>query len=545
MDKRSTNNSLAPYRDLGKIVVLVALGLVCPHQFRTAPASAQELSTKNESTPQERILDVATKRLFDSIERNDLAAVRNAVAAGADITARNGKGVSPGDRAVALKHFEIVRYLLSLADGTAPGESIPAASGAAPTGNRELFRRATPAGSQSAARKDNQDGEGILETVPPPPRNLGVFKWIVKKVNRPREPSIQIAEADPNDNPHAADIYSDVPNGPQPLTSAATLGEETSRWDAGPQDDFAGRESVSRLSPEDKRALAFSKPDPPEDFRVIEEFDDKGRPDDAVVDRSDDPVDTDADLANVTGDGGKTALDLFGDVLNGGNGDAVQEAMAPPKKIDPIQAPTGHALEGVELTLSAKMKLEQPLLLSDNHNGYKYRCIDKKDALTVFCVEPVNWPGKIARYMEATSVMYAGEKIIVRYDGAMSSHIHILFPTAVFDLVAAYYQKKFGPPTEAFAPIIAPFAQQRQTNPRVIWRSAATAAHPGLVLEIRKFDDLRNAFPDLKRGAVMLYSENSPGIFDFVSPLDFMLGKQNDLGRSKRSFRAMAGVPRH
>ena len=51
--------------------------------------------------------------LFNADEVNDMAAVETAIAAGADLTAKNAKGMTPADVAVDLGHFRIAHILLS------------------------------------------------------------------------------------------------------------------------------------------------------------------------------------------------------------------------------------------------------------------------------------------------------------------------------------------------------------------------------------------------------------------------------------------------
>lgn len=512
------------------------LGLFFAGAVMALPLPSYGQKTADPAPQQAQVLDKPTARLFEAIERNDLAEVRGAVAAGADITARNANGTSPGDRAVELRHFEIVRYLLSLVDQAAPGESLPVAPGSAPTRNRNLFWQVTPVEGDTPQRprgSKNPEQQKPKVVIPP----LGSFKWSVEKVNTVKEPAYQVAEVTADENPYPADLFSDLANGPQLLTVAATLAEQPSQW--GKQVQVASNNQSSGLP---LGALEpFMKPDPPDDFFVAREYGGAGRldsldrPEQTGGDPDADLADADADLADAAPVDGPIPS-LFGSDDLSGSGNGPQEAVSIPKEIDPVKPPTGRILEKTTLKVSDKMKLGLPLEVFSDESGFKYRCIDPGDAITVYCVLPISWPKQINRYLAVTSVMYSGEKYIMRYDGAIATSLHALIPTEAFDLVVAHYQKKYGPPTEALAPIIAPFAQPRQTNPKVIWRSAATDGQPGMVLEIRKFDNLRSAFPDLKRGAVMLYTDDEPSIFKNVSPLDFMLSKKEDVGQSKPTF---------
>jgi hypothetical protein len=86
--------------------------------------------------------------LFDGIVRGDLGTVRDAVARGADLNARNALGLTPVDAAVDQGRTEIAFFLLSARDLTRGGpapEPGPGALGAPPP---EAARRA------AAARRD-------------------------------------------------------------------------------------------------------------------------------------------------------------------------------------------------------------------------------------------------------------------------------------------------------------------------------------------------------------------------------------------------------
>lgn len=111
---------------------------------------------------------------------------------------------------------------------------------------------------------------------------------------------------------------------------------------------------------------------------------------------------------------------------------------------------------------------------------------------------------------------------ISRYDQGAATRLHSLFNSEDFEKVTAYYQSRFGEPTEIWKRSIAPLAKPRQDNPTVSWRDRDPETNAISILEIRKFDDTRGGFPDIKRGAVMLYFVNSPGIFPQVSSHELM-----------------------
>ena len=71
------------------------------------------LSSIAATTPVSAQLSDATQRLFRAVEVNDMSEVRSAMAAGADITAKNPAGKTAADIAVDKGHFIIAHFLLS------------------------------------------------------------------------------------------------------------------------------------------------------------------------------------------------------------------------------------------------------------------------------------------------------------------------------------------------------------------------------------------------------------------------------------------------
>ena len=158
------------------------------------------------------------------------------------------------------------------------------------------------------------------------------------------------------------------------------------------------------------------------------------------------------------------------------------------------------------------------------------RCVKKNRGTTLFCLESVDWPEAMQSDFLVPTILYTGQKAIVRYDQGIASRFHALFPSDSFKRIAQYFHERYGPPTDAWNRSIAPFAQPRQDNPTPAWRSIDPKTQVVTVLEIRKFDDSRGGFPDTKRGAVMLYLANSPPIFPQVSSHELMRLSRGRLG---------------
>ena len=74
--------------------LVLALSVVC-----TLPAFSQT--------------DGPTQNLFSAVHVNDIAAIKSAIAAGADLAAKNADGRTAADVAVDKGHFIIVHHLLS------------------------------------------------------------------------------------------------------------------------------------------------------------------------------------------------------------------------------------------------------------------------------------------------------------------------------------------------------------------------------------------------------------------------------------------------
>jgi hypothetical protein len=66
--------------------------------------------------------------LFNAVEVNDIDAVEAAIAAGADLAAKNPDGMTPADVAVDLGHFRIAHLLLSKRTQATAGDAKPRVS---------------------------------------------------------------------------------------------------------------------------------------------------------------------------------------------------------------------------------------------------------------------------------------------------------------------------------------------------------------------------------------------------------------------------------
>jgi hypothetical protein len=191
-----------------------------------------------------------------------------------------------------------------------------------------------------------------------------------------------------------------------------------------------------------------------------------------------------------------------------------QTAMLPPAVARNIPDTVLTMGESVHLTAAMPPEPDDP--------SEKNYCVKKNRGAVVFCIEPVDWPPDLAEELRVSSIMYQGTQAIVRYDEQQVSRLHSIFPSQAFDSLISYYSRRFGEPTEIKLNVIAPFAQPRKDNPIMLWRRTDPLSGELTTLEIRRFDDSRGGFPDLKHGAVMLFNAKSGLIFPALSSLDLM-----------------------
>ncbi|MBE0531263.1 MAG: hypothetical protein IH626_10580 [Rhodospirillales bacterium] len=193
----------------------------------------------------------------------------------------------------------------------------------------------------------------------------------------------------------------------------------------------------------------------------------------------------------------------------------VRTAMASPPT-PPRRAPDSVLTLGESAYISAAMPPESADPSERNF------CVKKGRGAVVFCVEPVDWPAKLARQLRVNSIMYQGAQAIVRYDNGIVTRIQAIFPTESHSTLITHYTQRFGKPTATSEQAITPFAQPRQSNQVASWQRVDPLTHEKTTLEIRRYDDTRGSFPDMRHGAILLYNAASPPIFPVLSTLDLM-----------------------
>ena len=149
-------------------------------------------------------------------------------------------------------------------------------------------------------------------------------------------------------------------------------------------------------------------------------------------------------------------------------------------------------------------------------------CIQKRRGKISFCIIPIDWPQKIENTFSINTSLYQGTRAIARYDNGKATHFHVLYKTANHDRIINFMKERYGPHTDIWKRVIAPFGKPRQSNPTFIWRSHNTDINEVTILEVRKFDDSRTVFPDTEHGAIRLYTAGGPPVFPIITAHDIM-----------------------
>ena len=149
-------------------------------------------------------------------------------------------------------------------------------------------------------------------------------------------------------------------------------------------------------------------------------------------------------------------------------------------------------------------------------------CIKRSGGTLQFCVVPVDWHPRVDPAFSLTTYLYQDSRAIARYDAGKATHYHTLFSSLAYDDVVKYFTAKYGPPTDEWKRSIAPFDQPRQPNPTLVWRSKDSRTNKVTILEVRRYDDTRNVFPDMEHGAVRLYLAGAQRVFPVISGMDLM-----------------------
>jgi hypothetical protein len=115
--------------------------------------------------------DKATQMLFDAVHTNDFAAAEAAVAAGANVEARDRWDISPVELAVDKGYFRIAHFLVSVRNSRTPAADL---ASRAPT---EPVRAAAPSQPQAAASPPKKAASAPAKAAPQPQQHVVQPQW--------------------------------------------------------------------------------------------------------------------------------------------------------------------------------------------------------------------------------------------------------------------------------------------------------------------------------------------------------------------------------
>ena len=197
----------------------------------------------------------------------------------------------------------------------------------------------------------------------------------------------------------------------------------------------------------------------------------------------------------------------------------LEEPMAEPRP------PPERYLKGVPLAIADAIALGTRRFPQTPVAHAPENCVRKQRGTILFCVEPVTWPEDIEEHFAVATFFYRGTNAIVRYEEGESRYIYALFATDGFEAVSAYFRARYGPPTSTVQRRVTLMARPRLTSPVMIWRSADETSGAVTTLEVRKYDDSRGGFADVRHGAILLRREGTEPIFPRLSTFELMVLK--------------------
>ncbi len=185
-----------------------------------------------------------------------------------------------------------------------------------------------------------------------------------------------------------------------------------------------------------------------------------------------------------------------------------------------VKAISENAVADIDLFLGNKILIGNKMPADALESG---NCIERSIHRSVFCLEPMNWPAKVAElFAQDTAYTLPGEGV-VRYENGRLSRAYNVFSAADFADVVKYMQRRFGPPSEREIIWMHMLEAPELPNTTFRWKAVSADRRDIIVLEVRNYDDLRRSFADLQHGMVRLYRDGSRPIFKHLSTMDLML----------------------
>jgi len=199
------------------------------------------------------------------------------------------------------------------------------------------------------------------------------------------------------------------------------------------------------------------------------------------------------------------------------------QVAALPKSRAPLRRlPPPKAADAGSLMLGINTKLGKPL---DRKLLMSRSCVEKTANGIWYCMEPIAWPDGVKSIFATRISLFPGHLSVVRYDKGVSTQVHTLFPTEYFEHVVKHFEGRFGGPSEVKENWTHQIGRPALPNPTFRWRGMDASGGRPVILELRRYDDLRSVLPDIKVGVARLYREGLPSVFQHLSVADIMLIK--------------------
>lgn len=553
-----------------------------PSVFAQAPPSPGP-STKQVQPQKNTTKNRATQALFKAIYENDISAVKTAIAQGANINARDSNDTQPVDIAIDRGYFGIAHILISITNqrqvkkedtfssplqpDSSEIESIPNTRNTAPPSAAKRFfstfmdffkppnttgiverpgdvnMNGTNATHDAALQKRIQDAKAK--------RAAAAFKKTkpsIKNENNFRNPptsttptsTVRTSTARGLPTLPTVNDTSPQPTLPRPITKRAsaptfkranpanTILTSNRPFNGGVDPDILTllATSTTKKQPAKQQTTKAATPNP---FALPA----IAPPRNVATLKAKRPPPRDATDPFATS--GKTSpFDQSPKTKkpDGWNVKSVTRAKTPQKlpALSDIKA-VGVVLNGVDLKLGLNIAIGQKIgkaRLKTLKEKTIYRpCFSRNEQETIFCVDKINWPFDMEKNFQVDTIMYQGTRAIARYDADRATKFFTLFKTKAFAKIVGYYTNRYAQPTKIVQRSIAPLAAPRRDNPTYIWKSREPGTDTITILEIRKYDDVRDGFPDTEHGVIMLYRAQSGRIFPQLSQLELMVMRDN------------------
>lgn len=207
----------------------------------------------------------------------------------------------------------------------------------------------------------------------------------------------------------------------------------------------------------------------------------------------------------------------------------IQEPIFDPSQIHPARV-------AGDLSLSEGFKLGQKL---SNDSEALNNCFQKSEKMTWYCLENITLPENLLAYFDKERASDTSLPMLVRYNSGESVRIFTSFPSKHFSAIRDILVEELGEPTSQskrkMALISSPnldpifrlplniFSKTPEFNSSVKWTGGTSGAKDSLVLELRRFDNVKEIQANIKQGVLRLYRRDTMPIYHYVSAQDIDL----------------------